>query len=67
MPRGRPQAGNTRKPQAGGRVYFLEVEGGGDGDPHTVVTGTFIVNTLPTTALFNAGATHSLINPTTAT
>jgi len=67
MPRGRPQAGNTRKPQAGGRVYCLEAEEGGDGDSHAVVSGTFIVNTLPTTVLFDAGATHSFINPTTAT
>ena len=59
MPCGRPQARNTRKPQAGGRVYCLEAEEGGDGDPHAVVSGTFIVNTLPTTVLFDAGATHS--------
>jgi len=49
MPRGRPQAGNPRKPQAGGRVYCLEAEEEGDGDPHVVVSSTFIVNTLPTT------------------
>ena len=35
-------------------------------DPHTVVSGTFIVNTLPTTVLFDGGATHSFINPTIA-
>ena len=66
MPHVRPQAGNTRKPEARGRVYYLEVEEGGDGDPHAVVSGTFIVNTLPTTVLFDASATHSFINPTTA-
>jgi len=31
------------------------------------VSGTFIVNTLPTTVLFDAGATRSFINPTTTT
>jgi len=31
-----------------------------------MVLGTFIVNTLPTLVLFDAGATHSFINPTTA-
>jgi len=35
-------------------------------DPHTVVSGTFTVNALPTTVLFDAGATHSFINPVTA-
>ena len=35
-------------------------------DPHTAVSGTFIVNTLPTTMLFDAGATHSFINPAIA-
>jgi len=30
------------------------------------VLGTFIVNTLPTTVLFDVGATHSFINPITA-
>ena len=31
-------------------------------DPHIVVLGTFIVNSLPTTVLFDAGATHSFIS-----
>ena len=35
-------------------------------DPHTVVAGTFVVNTLPTTVLFDTGATYSFINPVTA-
>jgi len=35
-------------------------------DPHAVVSGTFIVNTLPTKVLFDAGATHSFINPAIA-
>jgi len=35
-------------------------------DPHAVVSGMFPVNTLPTKVLFNAGATHSFINPATA-
>ena len=35
-------------------------------DPHAVVAGTFLVNTLPTRVLFDAGATHSFINPTIA-
>jgi len=35
-------------------------------DPHAVVSSMFPVNTLPTKVLFDAGATHSFINPTTA-
>ena len=35
-------------------------------EPHAVVSGMFPVNTLPTKVLFDAGATHSFINPTTA-
>ena len=31
-----------------------------------MVSGTFTVNTLPTKVLFDAGATHSFINPTIA-
>jgi len=41
------QARNSKKPQAGGRVFFLEAEEGGE-DPHTVVLGMFPVNALPT-------------------
>jgi len=67
MPCGRLQTGNTRKPQAGVRVYYLEAEDGGHSDPHAVVSGTFIVIALPSIVLFDAGATHSFINPTTAT
>ena len=59
------EARNSRKPQAGGRVYCLEAEEGGDGDPHAVVSGTFIVNVVPTKVLFDARARHSFINPTT--
>jgi len=35
-------------------------------DPHAVVSGMFPVNTLLTKVLFDAGATHSFINPATA-
>jgi len=35
-------------------------------DPHAVVLGTFLVNTLPIRVLFDAGATHSFINTATA-
>jgi len=35
-------------------------------DPHAVVSGTFLINTLPTWILFDAGATHSFINPATS-
>jgi len=68
-PRGRPpvsdtqqQAMNSRKLQTGGRIYCLEAEEGGDEDPHAVVSGTFIVNVIPTKVLFDIGATHSFIN-----
>ena len=60
------RARNNRKPQMGGRVYFLEAEEEGDEDPHAVVSGMFVVNTVPVKVLFDAGATHSFINPTTA-
>jgi len=72
-PRGRPPAPrvgqrtrNDKKLQAGGRVYCLEAEEEESRDPHTVVSGTFTVNTLPTKVLFDASATHSSINPTIA-
>ena len=65
-PSARQQARDFRKPQAGGRVYYLEAEEEGNRDPHAVA-GTFIVNTLPTKVLFDADATHSFVNPTTAT
>jgi len=32
-------------------------------DPHAVVTGTFLMNTLPTWVLFDVSANHSSINP----
>jgi len=71
--RGRPpmstapqRARNNRKPQIGGPVYCLEAEDEGDEDPHAVVSGTFVVNTIPVKVLFNPGATHSFINPTIA-
>ena len=56
------QAGNAKKPQAGARVFRLEAEEGSE-DPHSMVSGRFSVNTLPTKVLFDAGATHSFINP----
>jgi len=71
-PRGRPPAPragqrtrNDKKQQAGGRVYCLEAEEEEEEegrDPHIVVSSTFSVNTLPTTVLFDAGATHSFIS-----
>ena len=45
---------------------MLEAEEGGDEDPHAVVSGTFIVNAVPTKVLFDARATYSFINPITA-
>jgi len=56
---------NSNKPQAGGRVYCLEAEEDGDEDPHTVISGTLLVNVVPVAVLFDAGATHSFINPVT--
>jgi len=35
-------------------------------DPHIVASGTLLVNHIFTRVLFDAGATHSFINPTTA-
>jgi len=43
----------------------LEAEEGSE-DPHAVVSGMFLVNTLPTKVLFDTGATHSFINLATA-
>jgi len=51
--------------QAGGRVYCLEAKEEGDQDLHTVISGMFLVNAIPVTVLFDAGATHSFINPDT--
>jgi len=58
---------NFKKPQAGGRVYCLEAgEEEEIEDPHTVVSGTLLVNHLFARVLFEANATHSFINPATA-
>ena len=64
-PQGRPPATglgqpnrNSKKPQAGGRVYCLEAGEEDIEDPHGVVSGTLLVNTLPTRVLVDAGATH---------
>jgi len=57
---------NFKKPQAAGRVYCIEAGEEEGEDPHAAVSGMFVVNTLPTTVLFDAGATHSFINPATA-
>ena len=72
-PRGRPpvfgttqQARDNKKPQAGGRIYCLEAKVGGDGDPHAVVSGTFLINVVLVTVLFDAGATHFFISLATA-
>jgi len=68
-PQGRPPAARTnqqtrnfKKPKAGGRVYCIEAGEEENEDPHAVVRGTFVVNTLPAKVLFDAGATHSFIN-----
>jgi len=57
---------NNNKPQAGGRVYCLEAEEDEDEDPHTVIPGTLLLNVVPITVLFDAGATHSFVNPVIA-
>jgi len=44
----------------------LEAEEEEGGDPHAIASGMFTVNALLTKVLFDAGATHSFINPTTA-
>jgi len=69
-PHGRPPISgpankNFRKPQAEGRVYHIEAEEDVNEDPHAVVSGTFLVNTLPTRILFDTSTTYSFINPTT--
>jgi hypothetical protein len=51
----------SQKPQTSGRVFCLET--GEAQNPNAVITGTFIVNTVPVEILFDAGATHSFINP----
>ena len=68
-PHGRPPAAgsneqprNFKNPQAGGRVYCIEAGEEEGEDPHAVVSGTFVVSTLSTKVLFDAGATHSFIN-----
>jgi len=57
------RARNNRKPQRGGRVFCVETEQEKGDDSHTVVSGTFAVNAVPVKVLFDAGATHSFINP----
>ena len=46
-------------------VYCLEAEEEEVGDPHAIVSGMFTVNALLTKLLFDAGVTHSFINPAT--
>jgi len=46
-------------------VFCIEAKEGNE-DPHPVVSGMFLMNTLPTRVLFDVGATHSFINLTTA-
>jgi len=60
------QTRNFKKLQGGGRVYCIEVGEEESEDPYAVVSGAFVVNTLPTKVLFDAGATHSFINPAIA-
>jgi len=71
--RGRPPAPgtaqhtrNNNKPQAGGRIFCLEVEEEGDEDPHAIISGMLLVNTVPVIVLFDADATHSFVNPVAA-
>jgi len=45
-------------------VFCLEAEEEGE-DPHAVVSGMFSMNAILTKVLFNAGATHSFMNPVT--
>ena len=45
----------------------MEAEKEGEEDPHVVVSATFVVNTLATKVLFDAGVMHSFVNPTTIT
>jgi len=47
-------------------VYCLKAEEGGNDDPHTVVSGTFLVNAVSLTVLFDAGATDSFVSPVAA-
>ena len=54
---------NFKKPQAGGKVYCLEAREEEIDDPHVVVSGTILVNHLSARVLYDAGATHSFINP----
>jgi len=72
--RGRPPASgtaqrtrnNNNRPPAGGRVFCLEAEEEGNEDPHAIISGMLLVNTVPVTVLFDAGATHSFVNPIAA-
>ena len=66
-PRANQPARDARKPQSGGRVFCLEAEEEAkvEGED-AVVSGMFPVNTFPTKVLFDAGVTHSFINPATA-
>ena len=58
---------NFKKPQDGGRVYYLKARQEEETqDPHAVVSGTLLVNHLFTRVLFDTGTTHSFINPETA-
>jgi len=57
---------NNNQSQARGRVFCLEAEEEGDEDPHAIISGMFLVNTVPVTVLFDAGATHSFVNPVAA-
>jgi len=61
-----PRTRGSNKPQAGGRVYCLKADEEGDEDPHAVISGMLFVNAIPVIVLFDAGATHSFINPDTA-
>ena len=50
-----------KRPQAGGRVFSLEGEEAED--PTVIVSGTLLIKHLYAHVLFDAGATHSFVNP----
>ena len=72
--RGRPPApgtaqrtrNNNIRPPAGGRVFCLEAEEEETEDPHAIISGMLLVNTVPVIVLFDAGAAHSFVNPVAA-
>ena len=58
--------GNTQKPHAGGRVFYLDAEEEEAEDPNVVITSTLFIKHLYTHVLFDSGTTNSLINHETS-